>query len=151
MVGGFATSDYLFSRLEDHFKTKNIHILRPDTFLWAKILCFTSIDSIVTTCIRNKAVAEGAIIFRLDHLVSSRVSKYTYGIEASVPFNPSLADHLAREDTCYEDSTGETLVPDHFSPILQKVDFTPFYAMHLLIFNRISRFQRRRSSGNVIT
>ena len=33
MVGGFATSDYLFSELEDHFKTKNIDTLRPDTFL----------------------------------------------------------------------------------------------------------------------
>ena len=33
MVGGFAASDYLFSRLEDHFKTKNIDILRPDAYL----------------------------------------------------------------------------------------------------------------------
>ena len=38
MVGGFATSDYLFAKLEDHFKTKNINILRPDAYLWAKML-----------------------------------------------------------------------------------------------------------------
>ena len=33
MVGGFATSDYLFSKLEDHFKLRGIDILRPDAYL----------------------------------------------------------------------------------------------------------------------
>ena len=36
MVGGFATSDYLFSKLEEHFKLRGIDILRPDAYLWAK-------------------------------------------------------------------------------------------------------------------
>ncbi|KAF8691922.1 hypothetical protein AX14_002706 [Amanita brunnescens Koide BX004] len=101
MVGGFATSDYLFSKLEDHFKTKNIDILRPDAYL-------------------NKAVAEGAIMFKLDHSVSSRVARYTYGIESYRIFNPNLADHLAREDTCFEAPSGDMWVPNRFSSILQK-------------------------------
>ena len=33
LVGGFATSDYLFSQLEDHFKSRGIDILRPDAYL----------------------------------------------------------------------------------------------------------------------
>lgn len=33
MVGGFATSDYLFSKLEHHFKVKGVDILRPDAYL----------------------------------------------------------------------------------------------------------------------
>jgi hypothetical protein len=33
MVGEFATSDYLFSKLEDHFKLRGIDILRPDASL----------------------------------------------------------------------------------------------------------------------
>ena len=103
-----------------------------------------------TARIRNKAVAEGGIIFRLDHSVSSRVARYTYGIQVHVAFNRSLADHLAREDTCFESHSGEMRVPNCFSAILQKVDFTLFYAMYLLIFSRIPRFQRRQSSGHLI-
>jgi hypothetical protein len=79
--------------------------------------------------IRNKAVAEGGIIFRLDHSVSSRVARYTYGIKVNTLFNPSLADHLAREDTSYENPAGEIRVPNYFSAILQKVNFTLFYAI----------------------
>ena len=82
--------------------------------------------------------------------MSSRVARYTYGIQANIPFNPSLADHLAREDTSYENPAGEIRVPNYFSAILQKVKFTLFYAMYLLIVNRIPRFQRRRSSRNPI-
>ncbi|KAF8331234.1 hypothetical protein F5887DRAFT_917458, partial [Amanita rubescens] len=33
LVGGFATSDYLFSRLDGHFKERDIQILRPDRYL----------------------------------------------------------------------------------------------------------------------
>jgi len=101
MVGGFATSDYLFSKLEDHFKLKGIDILRPDAYL-------------------NKAVAEGAIIFKIHPFVSSRVSKYAYGIQCSHVFNSHRADHLARQHTCYEVPSGETWVPNSFSAILKK-------------------------------
>ena len=78
-----------------------------------------------TTRIRNKAVAEGAIIFQIDHSVSSRVARYTYGIQMNTTFDRSLADHLAREDTCFESYSGEIKVPNRFSSILQKVNFTP--------------------------
>ncbi|KAF8333713.1 hypothetical protein F5887DRAFT_1259717 [Amanita rubescens] len=101
MVGGFATSDYLFSKLEDHFGPKGIDILRPDAYL-------------------NKAVAEGAIIFTIDPFVSSRVSKYTYGTDYSVTFNPSRPDHLARAHTSYQTSSGEIWVPGVFEAILRK-------------------------------
>ena len=39
MVGGFSTSDYLFSQLENHFKTKGISVLRPDAYLSVFVLC----------------------------------------------------------------------------------------------------------------
>ena len=99
---------------------------------------------------RNKAVAEGGIIFQLDHSVSSRVARYTYGINVSTIFNPSLADHLARGDTSFENSAGQIRVPNYFSAILKKVDFTLIYATYQLIVNRIPRFQRKWSSGNPI-
>ena len=87
-----------------------------------------------TALIRNKSVAEGAVIFRLDHSVSSRVARYTYGVECYAPFDPSLADHLAREDKSHVDSSGEIKVPNYFLSILQKVNFMLLYAMYLLIF-----------------
>ena len=82
--------------------------------------------------------------------MSSRVAKYAYGTEVCNVFDPSLADHLARQDTSYEVSSGEIWVPHRFSSILQKVNLTLLYNMGLLIFNRIPRFQRRQSSGHLI-
>ncbi len=63
-------------------------------------------------------------MFKIDHSVSARVSKYTYGIKYCNVFNPLLADHLARKNTCYEVASGETWIPNRFSLILNKVDFT---------------------------
>ena len=70
-------------------------------------------------------------MFRLDHSVSSRVARYTYGTDCCIPFDPSLADHLARENTCRRDSSGEINVPKFFSSILEKVTFTLLYTMCL--------------------
>ncbi|SRR6266576_86911 len=96
--------------------------------------------------IRNKAVAEGAIIFKVDHAVSSRVARYTYGIEVGVEFDPIHPDHLARESTCVEVPSGKILVPHYFSAILKKVDFTLACPPAADIFNRVPRLRRRRSS-----
>ena len=149
MVGGFAISDYLFSKLEDHFKLRGIDILRPDAYLWAKKPC-DSHPLTYGSCIRNKAVAEGAIIFKVDPFVSGRVSKYAYGIECSNVFNPHRADHLARQHTCYEVPSGETWVPNYFSAILRKVDLTFICHSTSNIFNRISKLKRKQSSDHLI-
>ncbi|KAK2464383.1 hypothetical protein APHAL10511_003530 [Amanita phalloides] len=101
MVGGFAASDYLFSKLSEHFKTKKLKILRPDTYL-------------------NKAVAEGAVSFSIDHSVASRVSRYTYGIECNTQFDANKPDHVERHHTCFERLDGRLVMPDYFSPILIK-------------------------------
>jgi hypothetical protein len=97
-------------------------------------------------CIRNKAVAEGAIIFKIDPFVSGRVSKYTYGIQCSHVFNSHRADHLARQHTCYEVPSGETWVPNSFSAILKKVDFALICHSAFNIFSRISKLKKRQSS-----
>jgi hypothetical protein len=70
-------------------------------------------------------------MFRIDHSVSSRVARYTYGTDCSVLFDPSLADHLARENTCSQDSSGVMKVPNYFSSILEKVTFALLYAICL--------------------
>ncbi|KAK2462942.1 hypothetical protein APHAL10511_005140 [Amanita phalloides] len=101
MVGGFATSDYLFSKLDEHFKPKRINILRPDAYL-------------------NKAVPEGAISFNIDHSVTSRVSKYTYGIECHGLYDPRILDHASRAHMRIEKPSGNYWVPSGFACILPK-------------------------------
>ncbi|PFH48898.1 hypothetical protein AMATHDRAFT_5370 [Amanita thiersii Skay4041] len=101
LVGGFSTSDYLFSRLEDHFESRNIKILRPDAYL-------------------NKAVPEGAVSYHLDHCVTSRMSKFSYGIRADEIYDPKNAEHRARESKVICKPNGERRVPDGFTTILAK-------------------------------
>ena len=118
MVGGFATSDYLFSRLDEHFKARNMEILRPDAYLYVKAKVEWEVTKIH---FRNKAVAEGAISFNIDHSVTSRVSRYTYGIECYPIFNPSNIDHISRAYSCIVKPSGVLWVPNGFSGILLKV------------------------------
>ncbi|KAF8333721.1 hypothetical protein F5887DRAFT_893234 [Amanita rubescens] len=101
MVGGFATSDYLFSKLDEHFNSRDINILRPDSYL-------------------NKAVAEGAISYKLDHSVTSRVSRYTYGIECCTPYDSNNPEYITRKHTRFTRASGKVYVPGYFSAILEK-------------------------------
>ncbi|KAK2464374.1 hypothetical protein APHAL10511_003520 [Amanita phalloides] len=106
MAGGFATSDYLFSQLDEHFKEKGINILRPDAYL-------------------NKAVAEGAVLFKVDRAVTTRVAKYTYGVEMSCPYDQQNRAHRSRRKKCFSGPSGERFMPNVFSVILEKVSFLP--------------------------
>ncbi|KAG1792831.1 uncharacterized protein HD556DRAFT_1432493 [Suillus plorans] len=77
-VGGFAASDWMFAKLQAYFQSLSISFSRPDNHC-------------------NKAVADGAVSYFIDHLVSSRVARFTYGTECSVPFNPFDMEHRARQ------------------------------------------------------
>ncbi|PFH47023.1 hypothetical protein AMATHDRAFT_43201 [Amanita thiersii Skay4041] len=101
LVGGFATSDYLFETLQNHFTRSRISLLRPDAYL-------------------NKAVAEGAVSYYLDHTVKHRVSKYDFGIPISETFNVNNADHIARQDCAFYVAPGDRWVGGAFSVILPK-------------------------------
>ncbi|KAG1852748.1 hypothetical protein F4604DRAFT_1591916, partial [Suillus subluteus] len=52
----------------------------------------------------NKAIADGAVSFFIDHLVSSRVSRFTYGTEYSVPFNPFDVEHHVRQKEVFRNT-----------------------------------------------
>ncbi|KIM86827.1 hypothetical protein PILCRDRAFT_4705 [Piloderma croceum F 1598] len=101
LVGGFAASDWLFSRLQKYLSWSGINLCRPDSHV-------------------NKAVADGAVSFYLDHCVSVRVAKWTYGTSCRVRFNPLDEEHCSRIDTVYTDFSGLRFVPKAFSPILAK-------------------------------
>jgi hypothetical protein len=70
---------------------------------------------------RNKAVADGAVSFYLDHYVSARISKDTYGIECITNYISANAEQRVRSNATYRNAAGDLVVPKMFSPILMKV------------------------------
>ncbi|KIL53761.1 hypothetical protein M378DRAFT_93576, partial [Amanita muscaria Koide BX008] len=101
LVGGFARSEYLFSQLNSHF-ARGITITRPDiTHL-------------------NKAVADGAVSYYLDHYVTDRVAKYSYGLRVDVVFDPADPEHARRRHTKFMDADGKYYISGGFNTILKK-------------------------------
>ncbi|KAH9940122.1 uncharacterized protein BXZ73DRAFT_99118 [Epithele typhae] len=101
LVGGFAANPWLYSELKSRLKTIGLTLCRPDSHT-------------------DKAVSSGALCFYLEHSVSARVAKTTYGIQIQYTYNPSDAEHLARSAKTYEDVTGITRLGDGFSSVLQR-------------------------------
>ncbi|KAF7350599.1 hypothetical protein MSAN_01620000 [Mycena sanguinolenta] len=104
LVGGFGASDWLYSELKSRLKFHGLDVSRPDSHV-------------------NKAVADGAVSFYLDHFVSVRVSKHTYGLECVTAYLPEDVEHRARLETAVRDAAGDLMLPRMFSPILHKASF----------------------------
>ncbi|KAG2043917.1 hypothetical protein BDR03DRAFT_1047251 [Suillus americanus] len=100
LVGGFAASDWLFVRLQEYFLPLGISFCRHDAHV-------------------NKAVADGAVSFYIDHLVSSQVARAIYGIECNALYNQD-PEHPARQHKGFVDVAGRLLIPDYFQGILLK-------------------------------
>ncbi|EIW80616.1 hypothetical protein CONPUDRAFT_166095 [Coniophora puteana RWD-64-598 SS2] len=101
LVGGFAASGYLFSQLQVRLASTGLSLSRPDSHA-------------------NKAVADGAMSYYIDHLVTSRVAKYTYGMKMNVAFDPTNRQHVARWNTVFTWPSGGQRVPGVFDTILAK-------------------------------
>ncbi|KII95456.1 hypothetical protein PLICRDRAFT_170106 [Plicaturopsis crispa FD-325 SS-3] len=102
LVGGFAASDWLFARLQAYLSPLGLDFCRPDSHV-------------------NKAVADGAVSFYIDHFVSVRVARTTYGVKCQTPYISQNPDHKARSHLAYTDpSNGRWMLPNSFSTILAK-------------------------------
>ncbi|KIL60579.1 hypothetical protein M378DRAFT_83567 [Amanita muscaria Koide BX008] len=101
LVGGFARSNYLFSQLSAHL-IRGVSIVRPDTMHL------------------NKAVADGAISYYLDHYVTARVSRYSYGKEFILHFNTMNPEHARRKNTKFMGADGKYKISGAFDTILKK-------------------------------
>ncbi|KAI4526241.1 hypothetical protein K525DRAFT_360096 [Schizophyllum commune Loenen D] len=100
VVGGFGASSLLFTALKSTLDKLDINVCRPDTHV-------------------NKAVADGGVLFLLNGRVTTRVSRYTYGVQCRQRYNPWCMDHYLRKDTVYTCSaTGKKCVPNVFSIVL---------------------------------
>ncbi|KAG1799634.1 hypothetical protein EV424DRAFT_1332401 [Suillus variegatus] len=103
-VGGFAASDWMFAKLHAYFQSLNISFSRPDSHC-------------------NQIVANGAVSYFIDHLVSIRVARFTYGTESIALFNPSDMEHRARQKGVFRSVSGFLALPRAFVSILTKGTF----------------------------
>ncbi|KAF8550552.1 hypothetical protein OG21DRAFT_1478486 [Imleria badia] len=101
LVGGLGTNDLVWTRLQSHFKTQGIDVCRPDNDI-------------------NKAVANGAVIFHIDHVVKSRVARATYGVPYCPWVDESNPEHLRRRNQWQKHASGQYAVNGGFCPILRK-------------------------------
>ncbi|KAJ7641928.1 hypothetical protein FB45DRAFT_901378 [Roridomyces roridus] len=101
LVGGFAANNWLFAQLQSRLEFLGVELARPDTHV-------------------NKAVADGAVSFCIDHHVSARVARFTYGVVCSQPYNPANFEHAARASKRYKGVTGLWMVPGAFDTLLKK-------------------------------
>ncbi|KAI3603503.1 hypothetical protein WG66_014296 [Moniliophthora roreri] len=100
LVGGLAASDWLFTKLKECFQLI-VHIYRPDAHV-------------------NKAAADGGISFFIDHFVSTRVSRFTYGVACHVNFKERDPEHRQRRQKVIVSEVGKRELHDAFDVILQK-------------------------------
>ncbi|KAF9231960.1 hypothetical protein BU15DRAFT_81773 [Melanogaster broomeanus] len=117
LVGGYAASDFLYRRLQTHSTFSDVQLCRPASHV-------------------NKAVADGAVSFYIDRLVTSRTARFTYGVDCDYSYNSSLADHREREKTKYLCPSGCANLPGGFASILLKREFR-----EALTFDRYSQSQ----------
>ncbi|KAI0941758.1 hypothetical protein AcW1_003559 [Taiwanofungus camphoratus] len=114
LVGGFASSPWLFSQLQLSLEPLGLCISRPDRHT-------------------NKAVAEGAISFYLDSFVSVRVARITYGCECMVLYGGTNPEHFVRRESIVTRPSGRRVLPDAFTVILPKVSLTSSPFPHMII------------------
>ena len=86
---------------------------------------------------RSKVVAHGAVCFYLEHFVSARVMKMTYGAEVLVEYNAHDPEHYSRRSKRLLRPSGDVGLRHGFSLILQKV-----YLVTILRLNTCTEFLR---------
>ncbi|PCH36693.1 hypothetical protein WOLCODRAFT_82535 [Wolfiporia cocos MD-104 SS10] len=101
LVGGFAASPWLFSKLQQSLVQLGLTVSRPDRHV-------------------NKAVAEGAVAFFLTNWVSVRVARLTYGVECSTQYDENDPEHSIRRGNVVSRPSGRRVIPNAFSVLLSK-------------------------------
>ncbi|KAI6156475.1 hypothetical protein EDD17DRAFT_1845061 [Pisolithus thermaeus] len=101
LVGDFAASDWLHSSLLKYMSSLGISFCRPSRHT-------------------SKAVADGAVSYYLDRLVSGRAARFTYGVPCSRLYVPHDAEHVSRRSTAFTALNGDLRLPNAFGSVLTK-------------------------------
>ncbi|KAK0209594.1 hypothetical protein IW262DRAFT_1486534 [Armillaria fumosa] len=102
LVGGFAESTWLFSKMREYVELSGVSLSRP------------------ANSPLNKAVADGTISFYIHNIVSARAAKYTYGLKINTIFNSLDPEHTRRRVNVYRRADGEEVLGGQHSIILPK-------------------------------
>ncbi|KAJ6515203.1 hypothetical protein C8R47DRAFT_1001423 [Mycena vitilis] len=103
LVGGLASSPYVYSKLREWGETLGISVSRPDGPT-------------------VKAVANGALAWHLDSSVDSRVAKYHYGVRCRRAYIESDPNCVERAGTKYQAMDDNWYLPSGWSTIVKKND-----------------------------
>ncbi|KAJ7471925.1 hypothetical protein FB451DRAFT_311192 [Mycena latifolia] len=103
LVGGLASSPYVYSKLVEWGDNLGISVSRPDGPT-------------------VKAVANGALAWHLDSSVDSRVAKYHYGLQVRRHYDASHPDSVERAATKYQAMDGRWYIPQGWSSMVRKND-----------------------------
>jgi len=99
VVGGFAESDYVFSRLQEWAQMKSLTIIKPDGSF--------------------KAIAHGGLSWHIGSSVQIRISKLHYGAESDDDFSNDDPDLIGRKK--YQNVLGQWRVRSVWTTIISKV------------------------------
>ena len=72
---------------------------------------------------RGKVVAIGAVSYYVDHFVTGRIAKFTYGVFGNTKYDSSNPEHVRREHKSWDDAIGVRRIPDHFRAMLTRVRY----------------------------
>ncbi|KAI0750416.1 hypothetical protein C8Q74DRAFT_1309969 [Fomes fomentarius] len=100
LIGGFSANEWLYDHLRSSLDKIGLRIYRPDEHM-------------------SKAVSDGAIGYYLEHLVSSRIARATYGTPVATRFNPFDPEHRKRIDLADLSFSG-IVFEDGFSMLVKK-------------------------------
>lgn len=100
IVGGFAESDYVFSKLTQWATKQQISIGKPDG-------------------VASKAIAHGALSWHLRSAVRVRIAKYHYGAETDLLYDRDDFEMKGRGR--FQNILGETRVRGAWHSVVQKV------------------------------
>ncbi|KAJ7675457.1 hypothetical protein B0H17DRAFT_1182843 [Mycena rosella] len=104
LVGGLASSPYVYSKLAEWGKNLGISVSRPDGPL-------------------VKAVPNGALAWHLDSTVDARIAKFHYGISIRHPYDENDPDCLERAANKYKGMDGKWYLSQSWSSIVKKLRY----------------------------
>ncbi|KAL1743095.1 hypothetical protein HDZ31DRAFT_41741 [Schizophyllum fasciatum] len=77
LVGGFAASSFLYNQLCGSLAPLGFEVCRPDSHM-------------------NKAVADGGVLYVIEHRVTARTARFTYGTTGSRVYHKKNKEHVKR-------------------------------------------------------
>ena len=95
-------------------------------------------------------MAIGALSFYIDHFVTSRVAKVSYGTMGSMLYKPNNPEHAKRKKMIWKRPSGDTMISGAFFPVVKRVCLISpeHFVLYLqgLVFERVQSYLKNESS-----